>query len=326
MLKSPIIGISCGDTNGVGTEILIKSINRIVDLDILVVFFGSIKLLNFYDKNNEHLSRFNLISNISDVKKKYINIFNCLDESIEISPGKITSSSGNAAYSSLDCATNFALDGKIDILITMPLCKNNVKQPFVGHTEYLRDRCGVSQNLMLLVSNKIKLATLTNHIPIKSISSEISINKISNLLEILAQSLEKDFNIMCPKLAVLGLNPHTGDNGLVGKEEIDIISPAIKQKQLEGLSVSGPFSADAFFAKKKYTSFDAVLSMFHDQGLIPFKMLSSNCGGVNYTAGMPIIRFSPDHGPAYDIVGKDSVNCDSFLKAVRLSVEVYNNR
>ena len=326
MLKSPIIGISCGDTNGVGTEILIKSINRIVDLDILVVFFGSIKLLNFYDKNNEHLSRFNLISNISDVKKKYINIFNCLDESIEISPGKITSSSGNAAYSSLDCATNFALDGKIDILITMPLCKNNVKQPFVGHTEYFREKFKVQENLMFLITEKLKLATLTNHVPINLVSSKVTKKNISQKLDILSQSLRIDFLITNPKIAVLGLNPHVGDNDLIGKEDSGIILPALNQKKKEGLNVDGPYSADAFFGRKQYKNFDAVLAMYHDQGLIPFKMLSSNRGGVNYTAGIPIIRVSPDHGPAYDIVGKGCVNYNSFLQAVKLSVEIYNNR
>ena len=238
----------------------------------------------------------------------------------------MTTFSGSAAFSSLECATNFALDRKIDILITMPLCKSNVKQPFVGHTEYLRDKCGVLQNLMLLASNKIKLATLTNHTPIKLISSKISINKISNKIEILARSLEMDFNINHPKLAVLGLNPHAGDNGLIGQEEISIISPAIKQKRLEGLNVSGPFSSDAFFAKKKYKSFDAVLSMYHDQGLIPFKMLSSNQGGVNFTAGLPIIRLSPDHGPAYDIANTGVVNCDSFFAAIKLGIEIFNNR
>ena len=326
MLKLPIIGISCGDTNGVGSEIIIKSINRILELDVLIVFFGSMKLLTFYDKNNEHLLRFNLISNISDIKKNKINVFNCLEDDFKINPGEITPCSGNAAYSSLDCATNFALEGKIDILITMPLCKSNVKQPFVGHTEYLRDKCVVSQNLMLLVSNKIKLATLTNHTPVKLISSKISINNISNKLDILARSLEKDFNIIYPKLAVLGLNPHTGDNGLIGKEEIDVIIPAIKQKKLEGLNVFGPFSADAFFAKKEYKNFDAILSMYHDQGLIPFKMLSSEFGGANYTAGLPIIRISPDHGPAYDIVNKGVVNCNSFFYAIKLGLEILDNR
>ena len=326
MSRLPKIGISCGDINGVGTEILIKSINRLLDLEILIVFFGSVKLWSFYSKNNKNASRYNLISNISELKKNKINIFNCLNDDLEINPGKMTPFSGSAAFSSLECATNFALDRKIDILITMPLCKSNVKQPFVGHTEYLRDKCGVLQNLMLLASNKIKLATLTNHTPIKLISSKISINKISNKIEILARSLEMDFNINHPKLAVLGLNPHAGDNGLIGQEEISIISPAIKQKRLEGLNVYGPFSSDAFFAKKKYKSFDAVLSMYHDQGLIPFKMLSSNQGGVNFTAGLPIIRLSPDHGPAYDIANTGVVNCDSFFAAIKLGIEIFNNR
>ena len=246
MSSLPIIGISCGDINGVGTEILIKSINRLLDLEIVIVFFGSIKLWSFYSKNYKNASIYNLVSNISELKKNKINIFNCLNDDLEINPGKMTHFSGSAAFSSLEYATNFALDRKVDILITMPLCKSNIKQPFVGHTEYLRDKCGVLQNLMLLASDKIKLATLTNHTPIKLISSKISINKISNKIEILARSLEMDFNINHPKLAVLGLNPHAGDNGLIGQEEISIISPAIKQKRLEGFNVSGPFSSDAF--------------------------------------------------------------------------------
>ena len=326
MSKVPIIGITCGDTNGVGAEILIKTINRIIGLDIFIIFFGSTNLLDFYNKKNKKSSNFHSISNISDAKKNTINIFNCLEHSLEIIPGKATKQSGYAAHQSLNIATTCTLNRQIDILITMPLSKSTVKQPFIGHTEYLRDKCDVEKSLMFLVTDKLKLATLTNHIPIQAISSQITLKNIYDKLEILSYSLINDFAISNPKIAVLGLNPHNGDNGLIGKEDIDVIKPAITKKQKEGLSVFGPFSADAFFAQKKYKSFHAVLSMYHDQGLIPFKMLSSDDGGVNYTAGLPIIRVSPDHGPAYDIVGKEMVRCESFLKSVKLGIEIYNNR
>jgi len=327
MSNTPIIGITCGDINGVGTEILIKSVHTILQLDALFIFFGSEKLFKFYDNIlNRSKTKYNNISQVSEAVTGRLNIFNCLDEDMIIEPGIVSLKGGVSAYKSLHKATACALNNEINIIITMPLSKHTIPQPFFGHTEYFREQCKVHQNLMFLITEKLKLAIVTNHIPINSVSSKITDKNIDEKFKILYNSLTLDFLIKNPKIALLGLNPHIGDNKLIGHEEDEVITPFINKKKHEGFNVSGPYSADAFFAKKQYLYFDAVLAMYHDQGLIPFKMLSSVVGGVNYTAGIPIVRVSPDHGPAYDITSKDLVHCQAFLKSVKLSLEIHNNR
>ncbi len=327
MSNTPIIGITCGDINGVGTEILVKSVHLILQFDVKVIFFGSEKLFQFYDnKLNQSRTKYNNIYEIGDSVSHRLNIFNCLDDDIIIEPGSVSLKAGVAAYKSLHKATLCALNNEVNILITMPLNKHTVPQPFFGHTEYFRDQCNVRQNLMFLITEKLKLALVTNHVAINSVSSKVTHKSIDEKFTILYNSLTLDFSIKNPKIALLGLNPHIGDNKLIGHEENEIIIPFINKKKHEGFNIFGPYSADAFFANKQYLYFDAVLAMYHDQGLIPFKMLSSAVGGVNYTAGIPVIRVSPDHGPAYDIAGKDRVHCKSFLKSVKLSLEIHNNR
>ena len=326
MSKVPIIGITCGDINGVGTEILVKSSNKVLLQDLIIIFFGSIRLWNFYEKLIDLSKKeCNVIKTISEAKGGQINIIDCWASDIQINPGVTNVIGGKSAYQSLLKATDSILHNEIDILITMPLSKHTMPQPFIGHTEYLQNKFNVKENLMFLVSDQLKIATVTNHVPINLVSTSITKKNIDKKLNILEKSLKKDFLITNPKIAVLGLNPHVGDNQLIGKEDYKIISPLLSEKKKKGINVFGPYSADSFFGRQLYKNFDAVLAMYHDQGLVPFKMLSCN-GGVNYTAGMPIIRTSPDHGPAYDITGKGIVNCNSFLQAVLISVNLYNNK
>ncbi|MBH76479.1 MAG: 4-hydroxythreonine-4-phosphate dehydrogenase PdxA [Flavobacteriales bacterium] len=326
------VGITTGDINGVGLQLIIRYTNDILksNKEIVPIVFSSISVWNFYlsfltIKN----LRYNVINKICDAKKGIINIFDCIQSDLVVRPGLITKDAGIGAGESLSHGTKHLIQKKIDALVTMPVNKSNIffknKEYFVGHTEYLRDKTRSKETLMLLINNNLKIATSTNHIPISQVSSVISKKLLISKLEILINSLKKDFLIQDPRVAVLGLNPHNGDSGLVGREEIEIITPVVKYLCNKGFDLNGPFSADAFFGKKNYSKYDAILSMYHDQGLIPYKMTSFN-KGVNFTAGMDYIRTSPDHGPAYDIVGTNKINSKSFINSILLAKKIYKSR
>ena len=332
MEKITKIGITCGDPNGVGLQILMQSFNSIFvkNKGVKVILFASKYLWDFYLKLLKiNGLRYALIQNVEDSRNETINIIECFSSKLNIQPGKITRAAGLAAAKSLEVASDYLMLNKIDALVTMPVSKLNMHfengYKFIGHTEYLRDKSNAHETLMILITKGLKVATVTNHVPIAKISKQITKKLVTLKLKLLISSLENDFSINKPKIAVLGLNPHMGDGGLIGKEEISIIKPVIEKFDCQGFNVSGPFSPDAFFGKLLYKNYDAVLAMYHDQGLIPFKMESFN-KGVNFTAGMNYIRTSPDHGPAFDIVGTMHVNCESFLNSIFFANKIYKSR
>ena len=326
----PVIGISCGDLNGVGIEIIIKTFSDTRLLDHCTpVIFASAKAINFYRKavtdipfNYQNIKDFNRIT------PKQINLFNCWEEEVAINPGQLTDAGGKYAILSLQAAVAALKQKNIDGLVTAPIHKKNIQSSefgFPGHTPYLKTMFGVNDVVMMLCSGNFRVALVTEHIPVSEIAKEITKEKILSKLSIIHQSLRKDFGIDKPRIAVLGLNPHAGDEGLIGNEEETIIKPAIKEAKNNNMLVVGPFSADAFFARRNFEKFDVVLAMYHDQGLIPFKALASG-EGVNYTAGLPAVRTSPDHGVAFDIAGKDKADPSSFLTSIFECLDIIKRR
>jgi len=328
-IRKPIIGFSCGDLNGIGLEIIIKSLSDSRLLDFMVpVIFANNKSINFYKKD---LPEYNLVyASIPDFSKlnpKQVNVLNCWDEEVNITPGELTETGGKYALISLEKAVAALKDGAIDGLVTAPIHKKNIQSPnfqFSGHTPYLQHAFGNKENLMLLVAENLRMALVTEHVTIQEVTKYITKDKIKLKLQILNNSLKTDFGIDKPRIAVLALNPHAGDDGLIGKEEIEIIRPAIKESKQQILAY-GPYSADAFFARGQHEKFDGVLAMYHDQGLIPFKSLAFG-EGVNFTAGLPIVRTSPDHGTAFDIAGKDKADASSFTASIFECVRIIHAR
>ncbi len=328
-IRKPIIGFSCGDLNGIGMEIIIKSLsdNRLLDFMVPVIFANT-KVLNFYKKTIPDSSfNYSSITDLSKINPKQVNVLNCWEEEVAITPGELTEIGGKYALISLEKVTAALKDKQIDGLVTAPIHKKNIQSPsfnFSGHTPYLQHAFGNTENLMLLVAENLRMALVTEHVTIQEVAKHITKDKIKNKLQILHSSLQKDFGIDKPRIAVLALNPHAGDEGLIGKEEIEIIKPAIKESKNQ-IMVFGPYSADAFFARGAHEKFDAVLAMYHDQGLIPFKSLAFG-EGVNYTAGLPIVRTSPDHGTAFDIAGKDKADASSFTASIFECVRILHAR
>ncbi len=325
-----IVGISQGDINGIGLEIIIKTFLDSQMFEICTpVIFGSNKTASSYRKalNIEDFS-FNQIRDVNEINHKRANIINVYDEDVALDLGKQTPDGGKYALKSLDAAAYALAQGKIHVLVTAPINKENIQSPdfkFPGHTEYLEEKFGEGQSLMFLVSDKLRVAVATGHIPITQVGQQLTPDKILIKINLLQKSLIQDFGIRKPKIAVLGLNPHAGDNGVIGNEEKNIIIPAIVKAKEEGMLVYGPYSADGFFGNGAYKNFDAVLAMYHDQGLIPFKTIAFN-SGVNFTAGLPIVRTSPDHGTAYDIAGKNIADEESFRKAIYTAIDIYKTR
>ncbi|HVU54385.1 MAG TPA: 4-hydroxythreonine-4-phosphate dehydrogenase PdxA [Puia sp.] len=327
--QRPVIGISAGDMNGIGTELIIKAFSdhRLLELCTPVIF-ASNKLINFYRKSIPD-ANFNYQStkDFSRIAHKQVNIYNCWEEEIAIVPGQLTDVGGSYAVKSLTMAVEALRDKKIQGLVTAPIHKKNTQSAsfnFTGHTPYLKHAFNVNDVLMLMVSDNFRVGLVTEHVPVKDIAKYITREAILSKLNILRDSLVKDFGIDKPRIAVLGLNPHAGDEGLIGKEEEEIIKPAIKDAK-HNMLVFGPYSADAFFARNYQSRFDAVLAMYHDQGLIPFKSLASG-EGVNYTAGLPMVRTSPDHGTAFDIAGKNKADATSFLASIYACIDIIRNR
>lgn len=328
-MHKPLIGITCGDINGIGTELIIKTFadHRVLD-HCTPVIFGSNKLVNFYRKSvpDAHFNYQN-IKDFSKVNHKQINIFNCWEEDVIINPGQLNELGGRYAIRSLMAAAQAVKEGHLQGIVTAPIHKKNVQSSefnYTGHTPFLKDIARVDDVLMLLYAENLRVALVTEHLPVKSIAQGITKEILVSKLSLLHHSLRRDFGIDKPKIAVLGLNPHAGDEGLIGNEEEQLIKPAIKEAK-QNMQVFGPYSADAFFARRSYLKFDAVLAMYHDQGLIPFKTIAID-EGVNYTAGLPFVRTSPDHGTAFDIAGKNRADATSFIAAVFECVDIINRR
>jgi len=328
--NKPVVGFTCGDLNGIGTELIIKSLsdNRFLDFCTPVIF-ASNKVINFYRKSIADINfSFSNIKDFQKLNQRQVNIYNCWEEEVAITPGILTDIAGKYAVKSLMDACHALKDGHIDALVTAPLHKKNVQGSdfsYTGHTPFLKDFFGAKDVLMLMVAENIKVGLVTERLPVKDIATHITKENILSKLFILDASLRKDFDIERPKIAVLGLNPHAGDEGLIGNEEEQIIKPAIKEAKQHNMVVMGPFSADAFFARGQYNKFDAVLAMYHDQGLIPFKSLAFG-EGTNFTAGLQKIRVSPDHGTAFDIAGKDKADSSSFRAAIFNAITILNNQ
>ena len=327
----PFIGISCGDLNGIGIELIIKTISdpRILEVCTPVVF-ASNKAINFYKKSVTD-TNFNYasIKDFTRINAKQVNVFNAWEEEVAIQPGQLTEQGGRYAIKSLMAATAALKGNHIAGLVTAPIHKKNVQSAdfnYTGHTPFLQDFFGAKDVLMLMVADNMRVGLVTEHIPISEVAQHITPQAIISKLTILKESLIRDFGIDKPKIAVLALNPHAGDEGLIGKEEDNIITPAINEFKLNNsVIVRGPFSADAFFARGQHEKFDAVLAMYHDQGLIPFKSLA-NGEGINYTAGLEVIRTSPDHGTAFDIAGKNKADASSFMRAIFSAVDISRQR
>lgn len=325
----PIIGITIGDINGIGPEVIIKTLRdkRILNY-ITPVIYGSTNTLSYYRKSF-HIEDFHYsqVKNDGDLLPQKINVVNCW-EALDINTGMATKTAGEASFMALEKAVGDLKNGMLDALVTGPINKHTIqgdKFNFVGHTEYLTSTFSVKESLMLMVSGNLRIAMVSGHEPLKQVSNSISKSKIKEKLTILDQTLKNDFGISKPKIAVMGLNPHAGEESLLGDEEEKVIKPVLEELRSEGNLIYGPFPADGFFGKGEYKKYDAVLTMYHDQGLIPFKTLAFD-SGVNYTAGLPIIRTSPDHGTAYSIAGKDEADENSMRQAIYLALDIYKAR
>lgn len=328
--NKPVIGFSCGDINGIGIELIIKSVSDVRILDICTpVIFASNKAINFYRKSvAEGNFNFGYLKDFSRVNPKQINVYNCWEEEVNITPGILNEIGGKYALLSLQAAVQSLKEGHIDGLVTGPIHKSNIQSDtfsYTGHTPYLKDTFNAEEVVMMMCAENMRVALVTEHVPVKDVASFLSIENILKKLGLVNDSLQRDFGISKPKIAVLGLNPHSGDEGLIGNEEQTIIKPAIKEAKNQSILAFGPYSADAFFARGQYEKFDAVLAMYHDQGLIPFKSLAIG-NGVNYTAGLNVVRTSPDHGVAFDIAGKGKADHFSFLEAIYYCVDIIRQR
>lgn len=330
-MKKPIVGITSGDLNGVGIEIIIEIFSNTAMLNHCIpVIFCSSKVINFYKRQlNATSFQYVNIRNFEDLNENQINIFNCWTEDVLLSPGKLTQDGGKYAIRSLEVATQCLKDEDIDVLVTAPIHKANTQSeafPFVGHTPYFKSFFQSSEILMILFEDDFRVTLMSEHIPIHEVSKNITFKNVLNKLQLSALTMQKDFGINHPKIAVLGLNPHASDEGLIGSEEGEAIVPAIEHFNQNAFARAfGPYSADAFFARNYQSKFDLILAMYHDQGLIPFKSLSTGYG-TNYTGGLPFIRTSPDHGVAFDIVGQNKADASSFRRAIFEAIDIYRNR
>lgn len=324
------VGITIGDFNGIGMELIIKTFldGRILE-NITPIVYGSSQVASFHRKKLEKNDfSFNKITNASEVQENKVNLICLWNEEVVFEIGKSTEVAGGYAFKSLEAATEDLAAGKIDVLVTAPINKKNIQSDkfnFPGHTEYLTKYSNADDSLMLMVLNDLRVGTVTNHVPLKDVSEVLTKELICRKIEILQSSLQKDFGIKKPKIAVLGLNPHAGENGMLGTEEKEVIFPAIVEMQEKGLVVFGPYPSDGFFGSSSFKNFDGILATYHDQGLIPFKTLVAGAG-VNFTAGLPIVRTSPDHGTAYDIAGKGIASEESFRNAVFTAVDICKKR
>ncbi|AFM02980.1 4-hydroxythreonine-4-phosphate dehydrogenase [Bernardetia litoralis DSM 6794] len=333
----PRIGISMGDFNGIGVEVILKTLTdtRVLDLCIPVIF-GAARVFSHYKKllNIDFTFQQHFIDDeniASSIHQQKTNIVNCSSAKIEIEAGKVTAEAGACALAALEGATKAMQEGWIDALVTAPINKDNIQSEtfnFPGHTEYLTEKFSkdkVKDSLMFLIHENLRVGVVTGHIPLKDVPTAVTAEKITSKLNLMLHSLKQDFGIAKPKVALLGLNPHAGENGLLGSEEKEIILPVIEKFRQKEHLVYGAFPSDGFFGAKEYEKFDGILAMYHDQGLIPFKTLAFN-EGINFTAGLPVVRTSPDHGTAYGIAGKNSADESSFRNALFLAIDTVKSR
>lgn len=332
MGKKLVVGITQGDGNGIGYEVIIKALADERMLDICTpVIYGSSKIFGFYRKQIHNLDQpvnTNVVTSAQEVHPKRINIVNCLPENVFVEPGQATPESAKSAMTSLKRAVEDIREGYIDVLVTAPINKRamvNEGFGYTGHTEYLQQEFGVEDVAMIMVSGTLKVGVATGHIPLKDVPSVLSKDLIVKKLRLMNDSLKRDFGIGTPKIAVLGLNPHCGDGGLLGDEEQEIILPAVQEAVSEGILAFGPYSPDGFFSLGNYSRYDATLAMYHDQGLAPFKALAFE-QGVNFTAGLPVVRTSPDHGTAYEMAGRDMADPRSMMSSIYTAIDIYNHR
>ncbi len=326
------VGITQGDINGIGYEVILKTFEdaRIAELCIPVIY-GSTKVAAYHRKALELAPvSFNQIQKAEDAEINKVNMINCVADDTKVELGKSTKVAGDAAFESLERATADLASGLIDVLVTAPINKDNIQQDnfhFPGHTEYLEEKFGKdgSKSLMILVKDNLRVALVTGHTPLSSVPSAITAEKIKQTVEIFNKTLMRDFNIEKPRIAVLSLNPHAGENGLLGSEENDIIIPALREISEKNILCFGPYASDGFFGSGHFRTFDGIVAMYHDQGLTPFKTLAME-DGVNFTAGLPVIRTSPAHGTAYDIAGKNEASEDSFRNAIYVAIDTFRSR
>lgn len=324
------IGISCGDINGIGLEVILKAIAiKKIGANFKLIIYGSTKVVA-YHKNiiTQENIQFHSIMSAEEAQSDRINIINCWNDSVNITLGKATDMGGKCAYDALERAVKDLKTGEIDALVTAPIHKKAMQLanfPFIGHTEYITNEFKAQDSLMFMVSDNLRVGLVTNHLPIREVAAAITREKVLRKILIMAETLRIDFNIARPTIAVFGLNPHAGDEGAIGTEDDEIIHVAIEDAKAKGILAFGPFPADGFFGANQHQRFDAILAMYHDQGLVPFKALSFGAG-VNYTAGLAAVRTSPDHGTAYDIAGKGEADESSFIKALYLAADIVRNR
>lgn len=326
----PKIGITMGDVNGIGPELIIKAfLDQRFKESFVPIIYGSSRVVNIYRKvMNINKFHYVVVQNPSQAQYRKLNIIESVPDLERVDIGKSSEIGGRAAHEALKRAIQDAQHGEIDALVTLPVDKKSMQEfvpEFKGHTELLAEAFNVPQNLMMMVSEDIKVATVTNHLAIQDVSRNLSVERIVTKARILNDSLENDFSIQKPMIAILGLNPHAGDRGLIGNEEAEVISHAVTELKKSGIKAFGPYPADGFFGSMSYQKFHATLAMYHDQGLIPFKLIAGY-NGVNFTAGIPFIRTSPDHGVAYDIAGKGTADPASVRQSIYLALDILKER
>ena len=330
MNKIPTIAITHGDINGIGYEVILKAFEdeRLAEL-CTPILFGSSKVLTYYRKMLELPTNFNIITNVAEAKEGVLNVINCIDDNINVQPGVSSEIAGQAALASLEAAVEAVQKGEVDVIVTAPINKKNIQSEtfvFPGHTEYLESVAeGDSKALMVMTSENIRVALVTTHMALKDVHEAISEELVLERLRVFNNSLRRDFGIHHPRIAVLSLNPHAGEDGLLGEEEKNILIPAIEKAKSEKIMAFGPYASDGFFGSGRFVKFDGVLAMYHDQGLTPFKVMSMDTG-VNFTAGLPWVRTSPDHGTGYDICGRGEASAESMRRSIYEAIDIWRQR
>lgn len=324
------VGITQGDVNGIGYEVILKAFEDPTMLELCTpVVYGSPKIMTYHRKALELETTFTIVGSADEAIPGKINVVNCCDDEVKVELGKPSKESGKAAFDALERAIKEYKEGKYDVLVTAPIHKQMIQSEsftFPGHTEYIEQNVGDgAKALMILANSTLRVALATGHIPISQVAAALTQEVIEQKLQLFNTALKGDFGIGAPRIAVLALNPHAGDGGVIGTEETTVITPAIKAMREQGLLCYGPFPADGFMGSGAFSRFDGVLAMYHDQGLTPFKVLAME-DGVNFTAGLPIVRTSPDHGTAFDIAGKNQASADSFRQALYMAIDIYRNR